>query len=116
MTCTVEGYPLNNVRWYFNQVDFNIETEIQTDQFHKVDTIIQSTDSIKTLLIIRNVNQDHFGDYKIRVEGGTQEIIERVITLKPMNPEDVYGNHGNPIKLSYLFMLSILGLVVFLNY
>ena len=54
--------------------------------------------------------------WKARTPVATSQDIERVITLKPMNPEDVYGNHGNPIKLSYLFMLSILGLVVFLNY
>lgn len=111
VTCTVEGYPLNNVRWYFNQVDFNIETEIQSDQFHKVDNIM-TPDSIKSTLIIRNVNFDHFGDYKIRVEGGNQEIVERVINLKSLNPDDIFGNSASSVQMSYLLIVSILGSVM----
>jgi hypothetical protein len=94
VTCTVEGYPLNNVRWYFSQKDFNIETEIKTDQYHKVETIA-SPDSIRSILIIRNVNWDHFGDYSIKVEGGLQQIVEKQVTLMPMtNPDGFYPNGG----------------------
>lgn len=104
---------MNNVRWYFNQADFNIETEIQSDQFHKVDNIM-TPDSIKSMLIIRNVNFEHFGDYKIRVEGGNQEIVERVITLKSMNPDDIYGAGASSVQFSGLLMIvSILGFLVF---
>ena len=105
MTCTVEGYPLNNVRWYFNQVDFNIETEIKSDQFHKVDNIF-TPDSIKSMLVIRNVNPDHFGNYKIRVEGGNQEIVERMVSLEQMLPEGGF-NSGMKTPYSHLLIFSI---------
>lgn len=93
VTCTVEGYPLNNVRWYFSQRDFNIQTEIKTDQHHKVETIA-SPDSIKSVLVIRNVNDEHFGDYTIKVEGGMQQLVEKSVTLEPMNNWDGYWNDG----------------------
>lgn len=100
------------MRWYFNQADFNIETEIQSDQFHKVDNIM-TPDSIKSMLIIRNVNFDHFGDYKIRVEGGNQEIVERVITLKSMNPDDIFGGGTSSVQFSgFLMVVSILGILM----
>lgn len=105
VTCNVEGYPLNNVRWYFNQIDFNIETEIKSDQYHKVDNIV-TPDSIKSMLVIRNVNPDHFGNYKIRVEGGNQEIVERIISLEQMIPEGGFNNAMQKQK-SYLLMFSI---------
>ena len=98
VTCTVEGYPLNNVRWYFNQIDFNIETEIKNDQFHKVDNIV-TPDSIKSMLVIRNVNPEHFGNYKIRVEGGQQEVVERIVGLEEMMP-DADFNNSNHMKMS----------------
>lgn len=112
VTCTVEGYPLNNVRWYFNQIDFNIETEITSDQFHKVDNIV-TPDSIKSMLVIRNVNPEHFGNYKIRVEGGSQEIVERIVSFKEMIPDGDFNHGVSNMKLSnsivsvVQFMLSI---------
>lgn len=90
VTCTVEGYPLTNVRWYYSQKDYNIETEIRTDQFHKVENVA-SPDSIKSMLVIRNVNPTHFGGYTIKVEGGRQQIVQRTIQLEPM--PDVDGNY-----------------------
>ncbi len=105
VTCTVEGYPLNNVRWYFNQIDFNIETEIKNDQFHKVDNIV-TPDSIKSMLVIRNVNPDHFGNYKIRVEGGQQEIVERIIGLEEMLPDGDY-NQAVGIRMNAKLMISV---------
>ena len=94
VVCTVEGYPLSNVRWYFSQKDFNIDTEIKTDQFHKVENIA-SPDSIKSMLVIRNVNSEHFGGYTIKVEGGMQQIVERTITLEPMTNQDgFFYNHA----------------------
>jgi hypothetical protein len=87
INCVIEGFPLNNVRWYFYQQDFNIETEIRTDQYHKIENIA-SPDSIKSLLVIRNVNNDNFGGYTIKVEGGQQEIIQKTVLLQPApNPE-----------------------------
>jgi len=109
VTCTVEGHPLNNVRWYFNQVDFNIETEIGNDQFHKVDTI-STPDSIKSMLVIRNVNPEHFGNYKIRVEGGQQEIVERIISLEEMLPDRDF-NQASGIKMNLALMIIVQGLL-----
>ena len=94
VTCTVEGYPLNNVRWFFTQNEANIQTEIRSDQFHKVDNIA-SPDSIKSMLVIRNVNEEHFGGYTIKVEGGIQQIVERTIMLEPMvNPDGYLTNRA----------------------
>lgn len=99
VTCTVEGYPLNNVRWFFTQNEANIQTEIRSDQFHKVDNIA-SPDSIKSMLVIRNVNDEHFGGYTIKVEGGIQQIVERTIMLEPMvNPDGYLTNRGVGLKL-----------------
>jgi hypothetical protein len=108
VTCTVEGYPLTNVKWYFSQKDFNIETEIKSDQNHKVENIA-SPDSIKSILVIRNVNYEHFGGYTIKVEGGQQEIVERTIMLEPMvNPDGyLFGNAGR-MHLNFLLILSAL--------
>lgn len=106
VTCTVEGYPLNNVRWYFSQKEFNIETEIKTDQFHKVENIA-SPDSIKSMLVIRNVNMDHFGGYTIRVEGGLQQIVERTITLELMqNPDGALPSSAVSNNVSKLLFIS----------
>jgi hypothetical protein len=110
VTCTVEGYPLNNVRWYFSQRDFNIQTEIKTDQHHKVETIA-SPDSIKSVLVIRNVNEEHFGDYSIKVEGGQQQIVEKMITLEPMMNWDGYSNLARSSLSFYTFKLFIAILV-----
>lgn len=108
VTCTVEGYPLNNVRWYFNQKEFNIETEIKTDQFHKVENIA-TPDSIKSMLVIRNVNMEHFGGYTIRVEGGLQQVIERTITLELMqNPDGALSNNvESKSTLSFVLLCFI---------
>lgn len=117
MTCTVEGYPLNNVRWYFNQIDFNIETEIKNDQFHKVDNIV-TPDSIKSMLVIRNVNMEHIGNYKIRVEGGMQEIVERIVSLEVME-SDVNFNKaqkkGQEIVQLVTFQIVLSALIFFIN-
>lgn len=102
VTCTVEGYPLNNVRWYFSQKEFNIQTEIRSDQHHKVETIA-SPDSIKSVLVIRNVNNEHFGDYSIKVEGGLQQIVEKTISLEPMmNIDGYYNSARSTFKINYL--------------
>jgi len=119
VTCTVEGYPLNNVRWYFNQKEFNIETEIKTDQYHKVENIA-TPDSIKSMLVIRNVNMEHFGGYTIRVEGGLQQMIERTITLEIMqNPEGSLLNsaslHGTISYISLILMLFVFILFIKCN-
>ena len=105
MTCTVEGYPLNNVRWYFNQIDFNIETEIKNDQFHKVDNIV-TPDSIKSMLVIRNVNMDHIGNYKIRVEGGMQEIVERRVSLEVMESNVNFNKATRKENLNFFLIIS----------
>lgn len=115
VTCTVEGYPLNNVRWYFSQRDFNIQTEIKTDQHHKVETIA-SPDSIKSVLVIRNVNEEHFGDYSIKVEGGMQQLVEKTVTLEPMTNWDGYWNHGTSTRRlhsrsTYAIVAASFGLV-----
>lgn len=115
VTCTVEGYPLNNVRWYFSQKDFNIETEITSDQYHKVETIA-SPDSIKSVLIIRNVNDDHFGDYSIKVEGGLQQIVEKTITLTPMpNPDALIGN-SSILKFNFNLLIILILLAYFISF
>lgn len=108
VTCTVEGYPLNNVKWYFTPNDFNIETEIKTDQYHKVENIA-SPDSIKSMLVIRNVNDDHFGGYTIKVEGGLQQIVERTIMLERMvNPDGIPINFSNAFfNCNYLLIFLI---------
>lgn len=105
VTCTVEGYPLNNVRWYFNQIDFNIETEIKNDQFHKVDNIV-TPDSIKSMLVIRNVNMDHIGNYKIRVEGGMQEIVERRVSLEVMESNVNFNKATRKENLNFFLIIS----------
>ncbi|CAF0798283.1 unnamed protein product [Brachionus calyciflorus] len=106
VTCTVEGYPLNNVRWYYSQRDFNIETEITSDQYHKVETIA-SPDSIKSVLVIRNVNDEHFGDYSIKVEGGLQQIVEKTIKLEPMvNPEALINTSTN-LKFDFILLICL---------
>lgn len=113
VTCRVEGYPLNNVRWYFNQIDFNIETEIKNDQYHKVDNIV-TPDSIKSMLVIRNVNPEHFGNYKIRVEGGQQEIVERIVSLEQMIPDGDF-NHARP-SMQFSYLLMIVGQVLMASF
>lgn len=105
VTCTVEGYPLNNVRWYFSQEGFNIETEIKSDQFHKVENIALP-DSIKSMLVIRNVNEEHIGSYTIKVEGGLQQIVEKTIRLEPMaNPGGFFNRAASLDK----FCFSLVG-------
>lgn len=121
VTCTVEGYPLSNVRWYFSQRDFNIETEIKTDQYHKVENIA-SPDSIKSMLVIRNVNPDHFGGYTIKVEGGLQQIIEKTVILESMtNTDGVYYNNrvDSQLKLKInfsFFSVILMNLILTLYY
>jgi hypothetical protein len=115
VTCTVEGYPLTNVKWYFSQKDFNIETEIKSDQNHKVENIA-SPDSIKSILVIRNVNYEHFGGYTIKVEGGQQEIVERTIMLEPMvNPEGYLIGSAANMRLNILITHCALILSFFLR-
>lgn len=113
VTCTVEGYPLNNVRWYYSQKDFNIETEITSDQHHKVETIA-SPDSIKSVLVIRNVNDEHFGDYSIKVEGGFQQIVQKTITLEPMMNPEALLNRAYTLKINKTkILILLLNLILF---
>lgn len=89
ITCNIEGYPLNSVRWYFNQLEYQIETEILPSQFFKIENSV-SADSIKSILIIRNVNDDNFGGYTIRVEGARQQVESKTIILEKMiNPDSL---------------------------
>lgn len=112
ISCTVEGYPLNNVRWYFYQQNFNIETELRTDQYHKIENIA-SPDSIKSVLVIRNVKQENFGGYTIKVEGGQQQIVEKTIQLQPLdNPDGYITNAAH--KRYFINLVSVLIFVYFL--
>lgn len=116
VTCTVEGYPLNNVRWYYSQKDFNIETEITSDQHYKVETIA-SPDSIKSVLVIRNVNDEQFGDYSIKVEGGFQQIVQKTITLEPMINPEALVNEANVFKVysekDFMILLNVILFFIF---
>jgi len=94
ITCMIDGYPLNTVRWFFMQIDFNIETEIVTDQNYKIENVV-SADSIKSVLIIRNVVGGNFGGYTIKVEGGMQQTEEKTVMLEPMTPERLASSAWN---------------------
>jgi hypothetical protein len=107
VTCMVEGYPLSNVRWYFSQIDFNIETEISSDQYHKVDNIA-SPDSIKSMLIVRNVRREHFGLYTIKVEGANQNLVQRTIRLDMMMNPDGSFPFNSSTKLTHCPFIIIL--------
>ena len=115
MSCLVEGYPLSSVRWYFNQRNVNFEIEVKTDQYHKVENIA-SPDSIKSLLVIRNVNSEHFGGYSIKVEGGNQELVQKTIVLEEVmngvQHEDGFYYPNNAISLkASIFLLALLSLL-----
>jgi hypothetical protein len=113
ISCVIEGFPLNNVRWNFFQDDFNIETELRTDQYHKIENIA-SPDSIKSLLVIRNVNMDNFGGYTIKVEGGQQQIVQRTIRLEQApNPEGVFIN-GSVFKQFSVVTCALMFVLIFL--
>lgn len=115
ISCVIEGFPLNNVRWYFYQNDFNIETELRTDQYHKIENIA-SPDSIKSLLVIRNVNMNNFGGYTIKVEGGQQQVVQRTINLdQAPNPEGLFTNHKNSLKQFTVLTLLLL-VIYFVSY
>lgn len=81
VTCVIEGYPLNYVRWFFSPIDYHIETEIKPSQSYKIETIA-SSDSIKSSLIIRNVKQEHIGGYTIKAEGSNQQTVEKTVILQ----------------------------------
>ena len=110
VSCTIEGYPLNSVRWYFNQASYNIETEIKPSQHYKVETIA-SADRIKSSLVIRNVNREHFGGYTIKVEGSSQQIVERTIML-----EQVVNIEGEVLTSFAVQLKPIIYLIAFIIY
>lgn len=102
LNCVVEGYPLNSVRWYFSQKEFNIENELKTDQFHKIENIA-SADSIKSLLVIRNVKMENFGTYTIKVEGGQQDMVQKQVVLEQLsNPDGIPLENGAARKFGFL--------------
>jgi hypothetical protein len=106
ISCNIEGYPLNSVRWYFNQFEYQIETEIQPSQFFKIENSV-SIDNIKSVLIIRNVNEDNFGGYTIRVEGARQEIKSKTIILEKMGHPDSLVNAS--VKRGYsIFVIFVI--------
>lgn len=99
VTCIVEGYPLTSVKWYFSPKDEHMENEINTNQYFKIETI-ESSDLIKSLLVIRNVNREHFGAYTIKAEGSSQQIVERTIMLEPVINIDTQSVSFLPLSAS----------------
>lgn len=113
INCVIEGFPLNNVRWYFFQQDFNIENELRTDQNHKIENIA-SPDSIKTLLVIRNVKDENFGGYTVKVEGGQQQIVQKTVILdRAINTDGFFINNSNKNTMKQFSLITISLLVIY---
>ena len=102
MRCEIKGFKAYNdfkIQWYFQQSSQQNEIELKSNENCKIE-INNLNATIETLLIIRNVKLENFGDYIIRVNSiDTSSYVEQIIYLMKYSAvKDVYTSRSNENK------------------